>query len=96
MMYAFMTVFSLSGVTVPALQSIIARYVPNNEQGELQGSLVSLGSLSAVFAPLVFTYLFVMFSQPHTPIYFPGAAYLAASGICLLAAVIWKFRSRED
>lgn len=82
MMYVVVVMASLSGIAIPALQSIVAKHVPANEQGELQGSLVSLGSLAAIIAPVIFTYLFVTFTSSHS-FYFPGAAYLGASLICL-------------
>lgn len=82
MMYAIVVVFSLAGITIPALQSIVAKHIPPERQGELQGSLVSLGSLSSILAPLLFTQLFVYFTKPETPIHFPGAAYVGAGMIC--------------
>lgn len=87
MMYAILLFFGLSGVAIPALQSIMARHVPANAQGELQGSLVSLGSLSAVLAPLIYTQLFMNFTIPER--YFPGVAYVTASVICLLTFIVW-------
>jgi DHA1 family tetracycline resistance protein-like MFS transporter len=92
MMYVIIVFFSLSGVAIPALQSIVARHVPANEQGELQGSLVSLGSLSSILGPLVFTWLFVKFTKPDAALYFPGAAYLGAAVICAFALLL-RFRS---
>lgn len=89
MMYAIMLLFSFTGVAVPALQSIVSRHVPSNQQGELQGSLVSIGSISAIAAPLLFTTLFVMCTRPGTLFYFPGAAYAAAGIICVIALGVW-------
>ncbi|TBR25732.1 MFS transporter [bacterium] len=82
MMYPVVALFSLSGVTMPSLQSLLARHVPPERQGELQGSLVSMGALASILAPLLFTRLFVHFTRPGAPVYFPGAAYLGASVIC--------------
>ncbi len=95
MMYAIVVLFSLSGITMPSLQSILAKHVPPDRQGEMQGSLVSLGSLSSILAPLIFTSLFVRFTSGGGA-YFPGAAYLGASGICCftLAFRLW-LASRE-
>jgi DHA1 family tetracycline resistance protein-like MFS transporter len=81
MMYAIVVLFSLSGITMPALQSILAKHVPADRQGELQGSLVSLGSLASILAPLIFTTLFVRFTSGGG-VHFPGAAYLGAAAIC--------------
>jgi MFS transporter, DHA1 family, tetracycline resistance protein len=95
MMYAIVVLFSFAGVTMPALQSILGHHVPPERQGELQGSLVSLGSLASILAPLIFTKLFVHFTAPGAPVYFPGAAYLGASAICV-GNLAYRFLSGAD
>jgi DHA1 family tetracycline resistance protein-like MFS transporter len=90
MMYVIMMLFGLSAVAIPALQAVLGKYVPSNQQGELQGSLISLGSFSLILAPLLYTFLFVHFTKPTAPVYFPGVAYVAASFICVLTLVIWS------
>lgn len=91
MMYPIVMFFSLSGVTIPALQSIVTKQIPANEQGELQGSLVSLTSLSSIVAPLLFTFLFVKFTDNQAPVYFPGAAYVGASAISIISLILIRF-----
>ncbi len=91
MMYPIVMLFSLSGVAIPALQSIVTKQIPANEQGELQGSLVSLASLSSILAPLLFTFLFVKFTDNAAPFYFPGAAYVGASAISVISLVLVRF-----
>jgi DHA1 family tetracycline resistance protein-like MFS transporter len=95
MMYAIVVIFSLGGVTLPALQGILGKHVPAERQGELQGSLVSLGSAAAMLAPFVYTRLFVHFTRPGASPYFPGAAYMGASAICAftLAMRLWQARA---
>jgi DHA1 family tetracycline resistance protein-like MFS transporter len=92
MMYPVLLFFGVSCIAVPALQSIVAKHVPSNRQGELQGSLVSLGSLAGIIAPLLFTALFTGFTKPGAPVYFPGAAYVGASVICCAALGIHLLR----
>jgi len=94
-MYAIMLVFATSGVAMPALQSIVSRHVPSNEQGELQGSLMSLGSLAAVIAPAIYTGLFVRFTRVGDGLYFPGAAYAGAAAICLVALALNLLSTRQ-
>ncbi len=89
MMYAIVVVFSVSGIAMPALQGLVSQSVPANEQGELQGSLISLQSLSTILSPLLFTYLFVKFTAKDGGIYFPGAAYVGASVISVFILVLW-------
>jgi DHA1 family tetracycline resistance protein-like MFS transporter len=98
-LYSWMIVFALGGLAMPALNAIMSHLAPPDEQGELQGALASIGGLTAIVSPLAMTHLFAWFTSTHAPVYFPGAAFLAAS-LAELAALIlfasahpWK-RSR--
>jgi len=93
MMYAIMVIFAFSGVATPALQSMIAKHVPSNEQGELQGSLISISSLTAIFGPLLYTSLFAQFTG-NKNIEFPGVAYFTAAMICVVAFCIYLTENR--
>jgi DHA1 family tetracycline resistance protein-like MFS transporter len=74
MMFAFTLVYCLGGIAGPALQGIISTQVPSNEQGELQGALTSLMSLTSIAGPPLMTNVFSWFTRPGAPVYFPGAA----------------------
>lgn len=84
MMFAFLVPYCLGGIAGPALQGIISTQVPANEQGQLQGGLTSLMSLTAIISPLIMTNLFSYFTSDSAVVYFPGAPFLAgALLICL-------------
>lgn len=85
MVYPVMLIFSLSGLAVPALQSMISKNVPPQEQGELQGSLMSIASLTAILGPILYTELFARYTDPRLANPFPGVSYFAASVICLFS-----------
>lgn len=85
MMFLFVIPFALGGFAGPALQSIITSAVPANEQGELQGALTSLISLTSIFGPLLMTNLFSYFSAPYAPVYFPGAPFMMGALLSLLS-----------
>jgi DHA1 family tetracycline resistance protein-like MFS transporter len=53
MMYVFILCNLLSFAAGPALQGIVSKATPPNEQGELMGSLQSISSLGSVVMPLV-------------------------------------------
>ncbi len=89
MMFAILAVASLGGLGQPALQAILSKQVPANEQGELQGSLMSLGSVATIIAPALYTFLFVHFTKSDAQPYFPGAAYVGASAISLVCVALW-------
>lgn len=87
MMFAFMVPFALGGFAGPSLQSIISGSVASNEQGELQGALTSLASVTAIIGPPLMTSLFAHFTS-NGAAYFPGAAFMAASLFILLAIAL--------
>src|ERR1051325_321432 len=78
MMYPWMLVWSLMGLAMPAINGIISKQIPANEQGEVQGALASVGGVTSIVAPIVLTNVFAYFTGPGAPVYFPGAAFLAA------------------
>ncbi|MDR6559912.1 MULTISPECIES: TCR/Tet family MFS transporter [unclassified Arcicella] len=88
MMYAFMIPFGLGGIAGPALQSMISKQVPANEQGELQGGLTSLQSVTTIFGPLLASNLFAYFSAENAPVFFPGAAFMMAAVLTIIALLI--------
>ncbi len=68
---------------------MIAGSVSPSDQGKVQGAMTSLMSLTAIFAPLIFTAgLFSYFTSEAAPIDLPGAPLLAGSVLMLLALVV--------
>lgn len=88
MMFVFLIPYCLGGITGPALQSIITGNVAANEQGELQGIIAGMVSLTSIAGPPVMTGLFSYFTKPGAPVHFPGSAFLLGSVFMLLSACI--------
>ncbi|CCH57161.1 major facilitator superfamily MFS_1 [Fibrisoma limi BUZ 3] len=88
MMFLFMVPYALGGLAGPSLQSIITGQVPSNEQGELQGALTSLVSVTSIVGPVMMTNLFSYFTSRTTPVYFPGAPYLLGAVLILISALL--------
>ncbi|WP_111600319.1 TCR/Tet family MFS transporter [Chitinophaga skermanii] len=88
MMYAFMPIFALGGIAGPAIQGIMSNQVPPNEQGELQGSLTALMSITSIFGPLIMTGLFTYCTSPTSPIYFPGAPFALGAVLVLVSLLL--------
>lgn len=86
MMFVFLVPYCLGGIAGPALQSIISHNVPANEQGELQGALAGLISLTSIAGPPLMTGLFAYFTKPAAPVHFSGAAFLLGAVFMLLSA----------
>jgi len=79
MMYAWMLTWFLGGLVYPSLNAIMSRQVPASVQGELQGGVASLYSLSSIVGPPLMTQLLGYFSSPQAPVQVPGAAFLASA-----------------
>jgi MFS transporter, DHA1 family, tetracycline resistance protein len=88
MMFVFLVPYCLGGIAGPALQAIISNHVPSNEQGELQGALTSLMSVTTIIGPPMMTNLFAYFTSPGAPIHFSGAAFLLGAVFMLASAIV--------
>lgn len=93
-LYGGMLPFALIGVAQPAIRSMMANRVPPDAQGELQGATSSLMSLTMIVSPLVMTGLFRTYTQPDAPLFFPGAPFLAASILALIAIALFAAATR--
>lgn len=87
MLYAFLIFYCLGGIAGPALQGIISNQVPDNQQGELQGGLTSLISLTSIIGPLLMTNIFAFFTDEGAKIQFAGAPF-ALGAILIVAAAL--------
>jgi len=92
MMFVFLIPYCLGGICGPALQSVISGNVPSNEQGELQGALTSLISVTSIAGPPMMTGLFSYFTKPGAPVHFSGAAFLLG-GLLMLGSAIIAYRT---
>ena len=96
LLYLALIPSGLGGLTTPALRSLMANQTPDNEQGELQGALASVESIASIAGPLLMTQLFGAFTVSKAmPSYFPGAPYVAATALTLLAALFFLMSLRR-
>ena len=87
MMFAFLIPYCLGGLCGPSLQSVISGHVPSNQQGELQGALTSLMSLTTVIGPPIMSGTFAYFTSVRAPFHFPGIHFLIG-GVCMLLSIV--------
>lgn len=85
MMYVFLIPYCLGGIAGPSLQGILSNQIPANEQGELQGMVASLMSLTAIIGPPVMTNLFSFFTSPSAPFLFAGAPFMMAAILVVIS-----------
>jgi DHA1 family tetracycline resistance protein-like MFS transporter len=87
MMFLFLVPYCLGGICGPSLQSVISGHVSPTHQGELQGALTSLMSLTTIIGPLIMSGTFAYFTSSKAPFYLPGIHYLIGA-LCMLLSVI--------
>ena len=92
LMFVFLVPYCLGGVAGPALQALMSNQVPANEQGELQGALTSLISVTSIVGPPLMTGLFAFYTKPSALVYFPGAPFLAGA-VFMLVSLIMAMRT---
>ena len=78
MIYMVMLTGALGALAGPAMQGIASSQVGASQQGELQGGLSSMMSLTSIISPILMTQTFGLFTSDQAPVYFPGAAFLLA------------------
>lgn len=76
MVYLGIAVACLQGLVFPCLQGLMSAEIGPSEQGELQGALASIQSLSAIIGPPLMTNTFGWFSGGGAPVYAPGAPFI--------------------
>jgi len=96
MMYAFLVAWLFAGLVQPSLMGLMSRQIPANAQGELQGGVASLYSLSAVLGPPLMTQLFGYFSSAHARVHFPGAAFLCAALLAIGGLSVLVLATRAE
>jgi DHA1 family tetracycline resistance protein-like MFS transporter len=88
-MYPWLAVASLSGFVSPAMQSLMTAQIPANGQGELQGALSSLNSITSILGPVLMTQLFAAFTAEGAWLYFPGVSFFVAALLTLACLLLF-------
>ena len=91
---ASIPIISLWNISMPAAQSMMTHRVSEREQGELQGALQSMRSITFIIGPWLFLRIFGWFIEPKNSIHLPGAPYFLA-GALLFTAMLMATRVEQ-
>ncbi len=96
MMFVFLIPYCLGGIAGPAMQSVISEQVPANEQGEIQGTMSSLMSASAIIGPPMMSTVFYYFTHDEAPFKFAGAPFVLGGALMFVSTIIafYSFKKR--
>jgi len=82
---------ALWGLASPASLALMSRHVGPDEQGQLQGANASIQGISSLLGPGLFSLTFAYAIRPELGLQLPGAPFLLAALLLLIAAVIaWR------
>lgn len=95
MLFVFLIPYCLGGIAGPAMQSLISGQVPPNEQGEIQGTLSSLMSASAIVGPPMMSTVFYYFTHKEAPFQFAGAHFVLGAFLMLVSTIIAYYTLRK-
>jgi DHA1 family tetracycline resistance protein-like MFS transporter len=95
MMFAWLGTWLLGALVMPVTNALMSHRVAANAQGELQGAVASLYSLSSIVGPPLLAQLFGYFAGPAAPVSLPGAAFVAAAVLSSACWVIYWAATRE-
>jgi MFS transporter, DHA1 family, tetracycline resistance protein len=77
---------ALWGLANPSLQSLMSQRVSATEHGQLQGAIASIRGIVGMFGPLIMSGIFTATAGKQAVVEFPGAVYLFA-GLLLIVAL---------
>lgn len=89
MVYLGIALSACQGLVFPCLQGLMSAEMGQSEQGELQGAVASIQSLSAIIGPPLMTTTFSWFSGNGAPVYAPGAPFALSLVFVGLTAIIF-------
>ncbi|MDR0227446.1 MAG: TCR/Tet family MFS transporter [Flavobacteriaceae bacterium] len=96
MILVFLIPYSLGGICGPSLQALISKSIPSDQQGELQGALTSLVSVTSIIGPPIMTNLFYYFTHDQAPFEFSGAPFFLASILMFISSVVIYFSLKKN
>jgi len=95
-MYAVSLTSCMFALAYPSMNALMSRQIPANAQGELQGAVASVYSLSAILGPPLMTQIFGYFSSGAAAVRFPGAAFLSAALLTTGCAALYAKAIRSS
>jgi MFS transporter, DHA1 family, tetracycline resistance protein len=69
----------VQGMAMPAMNALMSRRIPPDQQGELQGFNGSLYALAFLLSQLIFNFTLAYFTSDNAPFRFPGAPFIIAA-----------------
>lgn len=96
MIWVLIPISAVGAIVAPAMQGVMSRTASDDQQGELQGVLASISSLSMILSPVMMTQAFFWFTREGAGLWLPGAPFLLAAVLMAGALAIFAWLRRVD
>lgn len=93
--YAMVTTALITTMQDPAIRQALSARVAQDAQGELQGGLSALTSVAMVLSPVIYNGTFTLTTGDEAIVNFPGAPFIVAAGISVLALFFYAARQKR-
>jgi DHA1 family tetracycline resistance protein-like MFS transporter len=94
MMFAWLATWFFGAIVMPSSNALMSQRVAPDAQGELQGALASLFSLSSIVGPPLMAQVFGRFASPDARLHVPGAAFFTAAALATGCFVLYVAATR--
>jgi DHA1 family tetracycline resistance protein-like MFS transporter len=88
MIFPVLFIGAPQAMAYPAINGLMSRQVPPDQQGELQGGVASMSSISSMIGPIAMTQTLATFTDKSSAYQFPGAAFVLAATLFLMALLL--------
>lgn len=95
MMFAWLLTWFFGAIVFPVTNALMSHRVAPDAQGELQGAVAGLFSLSQIVGPPLMSQMFGHFTAPDASPHVPGAAFILASLLAWICLPIYWAATRE-
>ncbi len=86
---------ALAFMVQSSYRGLISCHIPAEKQGVGQGAIMGMNSLAAIFSPLIFPWLFNVFSSNENDVIFPGAPFVLGVIFCVASMILLRINPKK-
>jgi len=96
MMFAWLSTWLFGALVMPSTNALLSHRVAPDAQGELQGAVACLSSLSLIAGPVLMTQIFGYFTSASAPLQVPGAPFYFAAALTFVCWFVYRAATRRS
>lgn len=96
MMFAWLLTWFFGAIVMPSSNALMSQRAAADAQGELQGAVAGIYSLSAIVGPLLMSQVFGRFAAPDAHPHVPGAAFFTSALLAMGCFALYVAATRTE